>query len=130
MATKPKPRQAAWDTTATLNIVRLDLDYGARLLIPNHILTQFADLMSLCSVVKPAGGLNRSNAGVYYVSGDVDYGTAKVGHSIIAPDHKTGDEFVKFHNAHVELAGITEYQNHPHVTLDEFYNAPTEPEGD
>lgn len=120
-----KPTNTKASDPSELFLIQMNnLDWNTRLLVPASLLTQFTQLMGLLSVVRSEDSLRQSNAKVFCPepsqNGEVDYGIARFGTSVMCVDQNESKEYAAFHNSTVELKGITDYSAIPHVSLDEF----------
>lgn len=114
MATKPA-------LPANVHLVTLNnVGWNTKLLIPASLLTKFAELMSLCSVVETEW--LQGSCETLAVTGDVDYVTSVVTKKFVACASKSqAAEFKKFHDATYELTPSEDRTSGtPVVTLDDF----------
>lgn len=116
MATKPTLPHPANVMLVTLN----DVGWNTKLIVPTSLITKFAELMSLCSVVECE--YLKGSCETVAVKGYVDFGVTTLGQSRVLCDNKEqAAEFKKFHDASYELMDSTDrVSGRPVVSMDDF----------
>lgn len=102
MATKPAPTP-----TPQMCLVSLaNMSWGTKLLMSPSMLTRFAELMSLCTVVD----VEYIPDGVHIVKerGDVDYSVQSTTQAYVLVPGKEADEFMAHYKATFELTPVDE----------------------